>query len=220
MPDETPPHPHPNIAGREAELHALADSVRRLIQMTVTNEASARETARMAERINALADEYEATIPATPPPRYAMGDGPRNAEHIFPYDVMLGRYNPLALPIEMTWDGERAMGAATFTTPYEGPPGCVHGAVLAGAFDQVFNVANIMSGTAGPTRTLSLRYRRPTPLHQPLEFEAWVEESDERSVVSKGVVRHAGKVTVAGEGHFALLTPERLGAMRERAARD
>jgi hypothetical protein len=35
---------------------------------------------------------------------------------------MLGLYNPLALPIEMEWQPPRAIGRATFDTPYEGRP--------------------------------------------------------------------------------------------------
>ena len=87
------------------------------------------------------------------------------------------------------------------------------GAVLAGAFDQVFNVANLSSGTAGPTRELSLRYRRPTPLQRPLVFEAWIEETTERNVTTVGHVMHEGEVTVETRGTFALIAHERIVRM-------
>ena len=123
---------------------------------------------------------------------------------------MLGLYNPLALPIEMEWQPPLAVGRATFDTPYEGPPGCVHGAVLAAAFDQVINIANIHSGTAGPTRTLSLEYKKPTPLGAPLVFEGWVESVDGRKITSRALVRHAGEVTVEAHGLFILVDRDRV----------
>jgi acyl-coenzyme A thioesterase PaaI-like protein len=208
---------HPNIAGRERELRSLADEVRRLVALTVTHSASAEDTAQAARAVRALADALEVLVPAEPPSRFAFD--PELAGHepgphdFFSYDVMLGLYNPLALPIEMTWEPPKAVGHARFTTPYEGPPGCVHGAVLAGAFDQVFNVANLSSGTAGPTRELSLRYRRPTPLHRPLVFEAWIEETTERNVTTVGHVMHEGEVTVESRGSFALIAHERIVKM-------
>lgn len=211
-------HPHPNIHGRERELRALSDAVRRIIAATVTNDASRDETLALAREAEALAERLEARVPETPPPRYGgMNDGLRSADHIFPYDVMLGPFSPLALPIELHWRNERAVGSASFTTPYEGPPGCVHGAVIAGAFDQVFNVANILSGTAGPTRKLELHYRRPTPLHTPVEFEGWVAEVDERSIVSRGVLPrgpHHGGVRGSLRPHLARAHPEPHGETR------
>jgi hypothetical protein len=206
---------HPNVAGRERELRAMADAVRRLVRITTNNTGDAAWTADAAARIAALADALEPALPAAPPPRYGGMRAPEEPHDIFPYDVMLGLYNPLALPIEMEWVPPRAIGRATFDSPYEGPPGCVHGAVLAAAFDQVINIANIHSGTAGPTRTLALEYKKPTPLGAPLEFEAWVETVDGRKVSSRALVRHAGEVTVEAQGLFILVDPERVMRLRE-----
>jgi hypothetical protein len=136
-------------------------------------------------------------------------------ESTFPYDPVLGLYSPLALPIEMEWRPPRAIGRATFDTPYEGPPGCVHGAVLAAAFDQVINVANIHAGTAGPTATLALAYKKPTLLGAPLEFEAWVESVDGRKISSRALVRCAGEVTVEASGLFIRVQPDRVMRLAE-----
>jgi acyl-coenzyme A thioesterase PaaI-like protein len=206
---------HPNVAGRERELRALTDAVRRLVRVTTNNTGDAAWTANAAQRVAALAAALEPALPATPPPRYGGMRAPEHPHDVFPYDFVLGLYNPLALPIEMEWQPPRALGRATFDTPYEGPPGCVHGAVLAAAFDQVINVANIHSGSAGPTRTLSLEYQRPTPLGAPLEFEAWVEAVDGRKITSRAVVRHAGEVTALASGLFILVGPERVMRLSE-----
>ncbi len=210
------PSAHEAIRGRERELRSLADAVRRLVRFTVTNTESARETGAIADELHALADRLEPRLSGTPPPRYAADGAATEPHDHFQYDVMLGLYNPLALPIEMDWEPPRAIGRAHFTTPYEGPPGCVHGAVLAGAFDQIFNVANLMRGVAGPTRELSLSYRRPTPLHADLVFEGWVEEVDERRTVTVGQVRHGDRVTVESRGVFVRIGREQVMEMARR----
>jgi acyl-coenzyme A thioesterase PaaI-like protein len=206
---------HPAIRGRERELRALADALRRLVAIAVTNTASAEETGAAARELDALADRLERSVPAVLPPRYAPEGTQVDPHDFFQYDVMLGLYNPLALPIEMEWHPPRALGFARFTTPYEGPPGCVHGAVLAGAFDQVFNVANLKSGSAGPTRELSLTYLRPTPLHADLVFEAEVERVEGREITTRGRVRHGDTVTVEARGLFIQVSRERVFRMAQ-----
>lgn len=201
----------------------MADAVRRLIRITTANAASAQETARAATALGALADELESLVPQTAPPRYAGFDpggtpgGARDPRDLFPYDVVLGPYNPLALPVEVEWQPPRAVGRARFSTPYEGPPGCVHGAVLAGAFDQVFVFATLMSGPAGPTASLSLEYRAPTPLGEPLVFEGWVERVEGRRIETAGEVRHGERVPAVARGVFIAVDRERILRMAERA---
>ncbi len=56
------------------------------------------------------------------------------------------------------------------TTPYEGPPTCVHGGVIAELFDELLGISNILAGPGAMTGTLTIRYRRPTPL---LALSSW-----------------------------------------------
>jgi acyl-coenzyme A thioesterase PaaI-like protein len=184
--------------------------VRRLNAAVVCHIADAAQTAQFAAAVHALADRLERCLPEVVPARYSGFEHPEALEphDVFPYDPVLGVYSPLALPVEMEYEDGRAVGRAKFTTPYEGPPGCVHGAVLAGVFDQVFNIANIMGGTAGPTTNLSLRYRRPTPLHADVRFEAWVEDVTGNRVTSRGRALHRDQVTVEAEGQFRILDRE------------
>ena len=80
-----------------------------------------------------------------------------------PFDVVIGSCNPLALPIDHRVRPPKAIGRAVFTAPYEGAPGCVHGAVLAGAFDIMLTAANVIANGAGPTVNLS----DPLPASRP-----------------------------------------------------
>jgi hypothetical protein len=82
--------------------------------------------------------------------------------------------------------------------------------VIAAAFDQVLNVANVMRGAAGPTRNLEIRFRRPTPLAVELRFEGWQESIEDRQVHSVGRLLVGDEVSVEAEGWFVLVPLERI----------
>ena len=66
----------------------------------------------------------------------------------------------------------------------EGPPGFVHGGVVAGLFDEVMGAAQRLTQQPGAmTGRLTLRYRRPTPLDTDLLFRAWIEDDRSRRVL-------------------------------------
>ncbi len=222
---ELRPSTHPRIAGRETELRAMADAVRRLVAITVDSDTDAATTAAAAARLHALADEL-ASMVRDPEPVKHGGSGPAGESHPhdhFPFDAVLGIYNPLALPVEMTWEPPLAVGRARFPSAYEGPPRCVHGAIIAAAFDQVFNVANLKSGVAGPTAYLHVDYKRPTRLRRDLRFEGWIERREGRKVFCRGRIVQDGEVTCEAEGLFVnipaaeiarLVAPDEVGAGR------
>jgi acyl-coenzyme A thioesterase PaaI-like protein len=214
----TTPNPHPAVAGREDELGALADAVRRLVALTVTNTAPPAETAALARELDDIADRLSQHVPDPVPPRHA----PTIPDHLTmlegtPYDPVMGRWHPFALPLELgvlTADPPRATATATFTTPYEGPPGCVHGAVLAGAFDMVLTAANrVVPDAAGPTIELSVQFRKPTRLRVETVFEAWIAERKGRITTTAGRATQDGVVTVEAIGTFIHLPYERVRAM-------
>lgn len=198
------------LAESGAALRALAADVRRLIDATVSatapSDALATAQRAVAEALATLAPH----VPVERPPRYPTSGDLSDVGALMPFDPIMGALSPIAPPLAIRVVGERAVGDVTFGTPYEGPPGCVHGGVLALAFDQVLNVANLTAGVPGPTKRLTLTFRKPTPLGKPVVFEGWVAERSEREVVSRGVLRHGDVTTVEAEGVFAVLSPERL----------
>lgn len=197
-------------------LERLADSVRRLIDVTVTVAAPPDALARAADAIDRVVADLRPLVPTVPPPRYPGVPPSGEPNDYFPYDVVGGRLNPLAPPVRFVWQDPKAIGHVRFGTPYEGPPGCVHGAVLAAIFDQVFNVANVMRGTAGPTAKLEIRYRRPTPLRADLRFEAWHERVEGRRIHAAGRLLVGDAVTAEATGLFVQLPAEEVMRMLER----
>ena len=123
---------------------------------------------------------------------------------------VMGVLNPAAPPVAMTWDGTTAIGRARFGVAHAGPPGCVHGGVLAQVFDQVLNVPNVMTGHAGPTAKLVVHFRKPTPLHADLVFEGWQEHTEGRRVHARGRCLHGDTVTVEAEAVFVRVPVERV----------
>lgn len=212
---------HPAVVGRERALAGLADAVRRLTAVTVTTAAGPAELDAATATLEAVAGRLAGAVPAAPFPRFAE-PGPlppgeaRTMGASMPFDVVIGRYNPLALPVAIRFEPPLAIGTGTFTTPYEGAPGCVHGAALAGTFDIVLTAANHLAGAAGPTVRLALRFRRPTLIGVESRFEAEVTAVETARIHSRGRLVQDGLVTVEAEGEFAVLSHERIRQLAER----
>ena len=78
----------------------------------------------------------------------------------------------------------------------------VHGGIIAAVFDELLAMANVVSGFAGFTGTLTIRYHRHTPLDRPIELWAVNERRSGRKQFSRGEMRVDGKVTASAEGLF------------------
>lgn len=126
---------------------------------------------------------------------------------VMPYSPVSGKRNPIAPPIRMWRDGDEVRGEATFSPTYAGPPNSVHGGILAAVLDEVLAMANVISGRAGFTGTLTLRYHDKTPLNTPVELWGKNVRRDGRKQVSHGEIRVDGKATVSAEGLFICAAP-------------
>jgi acyl-coenzyme A thioesterase PaaI-like protein len=211
---------HPMLAGRGDSPAALADAVRRLIGLCTATTAPQEVTLAAARRIEAIADELARHVPDPLPSSSALrpdGEAADLAERL-PFDVVIGRQNPLAPPLTVRFEPPRAVLTGVFGRAYEGPPGCVHGAVIAAAFDMVLAAGSLAGGAIGPTARLEITYRRPTALNVPCEFEGRVEWRDRRNVRAAGQLTQRGRVTVEATGDFVLVGHEQMARMGDRAA--
>ena len=93
----------------------------------------------------------------------------------------------------------------------------MHGGWIALAFDEILGMANIASGHPGMTGRLTVKYRRPTPLHTELRLEGWTEQVDGRRLVTRGTLEADGVVTAEAEGLFVVIDPERAARVLRRA---
>ena len=138
------------------------------------------------------------------------GGSGHQPREFFPWSPVLGPLNPLAPPIEISFDGERITGTMDLRAPYNGPPGMVHGGIIALVFDEILGACNVCHGLGAFTGTLSIRYERPTLIEVPHELEAWLDRVEGRKVFTKGVIRRDGEITASAEGIF-IRTPEWSG---------
>ncbi len=123
---------------------------------------------------------------------------------VMPYSPFIGRRNPASprFHLHVEEAGEKASGEAIFPPSFTGPPGCAHGGLIAGLFDELLSVPNWTGGPGGFTGTLSVRYENLTPLMTPLALRAECVRREGRKVIVQGDIRHQGKVTASGEAIF------------------
>jgi acyl-coenzyme A thioesterase PaaI-like protein len=206
-------------------MRRLVEALRELVRLTHTSAAPAEVVGAAASDLATVAGRLAEHLDDDPVTHSMAtgGSGEAGIEHLgshMPFDVVIGDFNPLALPVEISSEGEMAVGHARFTLPYEGPPGCVHGAVMAATFDIVLTVANLLAKAAGPTVNLSVSYLRPTLLHEDVRFEAEVHRREGRRTFSRGRAVQGGLVTVEAQGEFVALDRDAtrdLGARRPPA---
>jgi acyl-coenzyme A thioesterase PaaI-like protein len=165
---------HTKRAIENLALVDLSDGSPKLIEKLVALE----------EQIGDIADELGGlpSLRAKGGPAAAGGDDAALLER----SGISGRSNPIAAPLHMWVEGEVTRGRALFTAVYEGPPGCLHGGFVAAAFDDLLGYAQIASGMAGYTGTLTVRMVRPTPLYQVIEYAASLDRVEGRKIYVTG----------------------------------
>ena len=118
-------------------------------------------------------------------------------------NAVVGLRNAVAPPLTITPD-ERGVGSTFHLgAAYEGPPGSVHGGVLALILDQMLGEAAGAGGKPGMTATLTLTYRQRTPLGD-LRSSAWIEKAEGIKTWARGEISGPEGVTVEAEGLFIL----------------
>jgi acyl-coenzyme A thioesterase PaaI-like protein len=190
------------VTGTWAERRRLAKAMREVIDRLTTSDAPEEELRAAADGL----ERYAARL-ATHPRRnlpYGFGES-ANAGDVaafFDYSPMIGLSNPLAPPIILEVQDKTVHGRVRFGTAYEGPPGHVHGGFVAAAFDEVLGFVQSTTGQPGMTGTLTIRYRRPTPLDTDLRFEATVQRVDGRKIFAEGRLYAGDVLTAEAEGIF------------------
>jgi acyl-coenzyme A thioesterase PaaI-like protein len=192
----------------------LADALRRIGSVAVGHPLADDDVAKAADQLAQIADTLEHGAPPTKRPR-AQPIPTAHPQDFFPSSPMIGFANPVAPPAEV-WavageNGQREIrGRVTFDYPFEGPPTCVHGGIIAELFDELMGAANLIADQPGMTGTLTVRYRRPTPLLAPLDLVARYTGGERRKIFTWAGIYHEGELTAEAEGIFIKMDPDRL----------
>ena len=197
--DEATPE---EVAHERATYEPLAQVLRELADASIRTEADAAEVAAAVAELRGIRDRLtQQQREGSYGLRHSTtGGGTR------PWgNAVVGLRNPVAPPLDVRRDpagsaeADFHLGAA-----YEGPLGLVHGGVSALLLDQLLGEAAGAGGKPGMTATLTIDYRRPTPLGD-LHAEARIERTEDHKTWAVGHISTPdGTVTVEAKGLFVL----------------
>ena len=200
---------------RRAEMRRLGDNVRRIIERLMATKApeeDLRVAADTLEYVASILDQY----PQGRLYEFAESAVAADPHAFFDHSPVMGVANPLAAPLRLEVRDGVVHGEVRFGSAYEGPPGSVHGGYVACAFDEVLGLAQAVGGSPGMTGTLTVRYRRPTPLHTDLRFEARLDRTEGRKIFCSGELYAPDGLCAEAEGIFISVDMAKIADLMEK----
>ncbi len=195
---QTPPATFEQRRQLAAALRELSEHLIR----TEADDATLGQWAAQAQTMLAQAKQFQRRD--TRAANKKLFTGQASASDVFDmmdYDPMGGLSNPVSP--ELRWqraDAEGVEAKVYLGLQYQGPPGRVHGGVLAWIMDAVLARAMHASMRIGVTGTLNLRYLASTPIEQDIICRASVVRSEGRKLIIEGGVYNGDEQTVQVEG--------------------
>ena len=177
----------------------LAQSVRRLIDVTIRTEVDVATLAAVQSKIDWATEQLSASLMPGSFGVQQTSDGQSMASG----NVVIGVRNPVAPPLVIRHDADGLVWADfVLGAAYEGPPATCTAGVCAMVLDHVLGATAHKPNRPAYTGTLTLRYLRGTPLGQPLRAQAHVDRIDGAKTFAVGHIADADGVTVQAEGVF------------------
>jgi acyl-coenzyme A thioesterase PaaI-like protein len=184
----------------ESYLVPLAHSVRELVDATIRSTADEATVRRAQARI----DEATAMLRASQLPGPAGVHFNAEGRSWHWGNAAAGLRNAVAPPMRLERDDAgRVYADLELGAAYEGPPGHVHGGVAALLLDHLMGVTASAGAVPSVTGTLTLRYRRLTPLGK-LRVEGWIDRHEGYKTFVLAQITDADGVTVGAEGIFVM----------------
>jgi acyl-coenzyme A thioesterase PaaI-like protein len=189
----------------------VADALRRLSHRSVVHQPDRDldELAVLADRLEALLDGPD---PDTATSRYDPADM---------YDVqthrvrpnsrgthpLMGLANSVSPPLLVGFDDEGVFADVIYDARHEGLYGFVQGGFIAAAFDLMIGQAVASRGGRGVTASLTVAFRVPTPIGQPLQYRAQFARIDGRKAYARGQLVRLADDVVTAEADGLFVTP-------------
>jgi len=129
---------------------------------------------------------------------------PQRGRPYYVTGVLVGPHHPMYMPIEIETHDGVTRGCVTLDITWEGPPDHVHGGFVAHLFDCVMGQHNLNVGIPGMTGTLTIQYRRPTPLHTGLRFDVRTTASDGRKITTEARLLADDVLIAEAQGFFVV----------------
>ena len=202
---------------RRTALFRVADAIRGVLHAMVQTSAPIEVIEAVADDVEQAAERFGGYTSKSMYEGFAEAANAGEPFGFFDHSPMLGQANPLAPPIRLWLDGDRIRGTATFGAAYEGPPGCVHGGLVAAAFDELLGLVQMLGGNPGMTGRLTIHYRSPTPLNTELTLRGRIHRTDGRKTICTGEIHAGDRLCAEAEALFVAVDPARFAALAEAA---
>ena len=189
----------------------VADALRRLTHRSVVHQPDRDpdELITLAERLEALLDGPD---PGASTSRYDPADM---------YDVqthrvrpnsrgthpLMGVANAVSPPLLVGFDDDGVFADVLYDARHEGLYGFVQGGFIAAAFDVMLGQAVARVGGRGVTASLTVTYRVPTPIGQPLQCRGQFVRADGRKAYSRGQLVRLADEMIMAEADALFVTP-------------
>jgi acyl-coenzyme A thioesterase PaaI-like protein len=179
-----------------------ATAVRRLAHALVAHRGADDVLARLAEQAHqwaAVVEQQPRFVRGPDALRHDRAGGPpadgAPVEH-FDRCPVSGSANPLATDITARREGDEVRCEVVLGPGCEGPPGHSHGGIIAALFDDATAFLTRLLDETCVASELTVHFRRPVPIGQPLHIDARVARREGRRVYTEATMRH-GDVTLA-----------------------
>jgi hypothetical protein len=199
-----------------AQTVAAAGAIRRLSSLLLSLEHAHPTVDAMLAQISDWERELSAAVPPDSAPRIGSDDPDDSGSRRVYLDhaTDIGAFNPCFPEYRFDHlDAQTASGRVAFPVVYEGPPGLVHGGFLAVFFDCVMQHQNCLAGLSGKTRSLNVKFRRPTPVLTELRFDI-ARSQAEQGITSTARLLLDDEVLCIGEANTLALSPDKLAGTR------
>lgn len=178
----------PEVADARARLGAAH---RRLAHAIAGHEIGLDELERATDDIERVAAGFEAGALRDRTLERPTGEwsaAPAPGERMFSFDErpISGRSAPLGFDVEVTRDGDEAVGILTLGRAHEGAPGRSHGGMVSALFDDLFGFILTIHECPGFTGELTVRYEAGTPIGVPLECRVRLDRRGGRKLLMSG----------------------------------
>ena len=202
----------PECDGFSTERRRFAQALRELCSETVACDAPDELFREVADRVEGFVERFRVeprrtrTVSSNLDEEIRMEGQRYHYGDLMDFSPLAGLSNPLALPMNIRKeDDTRLVATLVFSSAFEGGPGLAHGGYVAAAFDELLGLTQSLTGEAGMTGKLKVRYRSPCPLNTELRMEGRVQQREGREIVARGTMHAGDRLVADGEATFVVL---------------
>jgi len=194
-----------DLDGR-AELADEARQLLRAMRLTRVGDGDRTKAAELIAEATALLERDAPDQPLwhTGLTEFDGYDDSIELNRIFPFSPAMGAANPASTLADLRVDDDGVIrGEVTFAEYHNGPPwNLAHGGVVSLVYDELLGMAGMLGGGGGHTASLTIDFRRPTPLGVPVRVAAWMIEPNGRKLFAHGEMHHDGVLLTEARGLF------------------